>query len=208
MAGLIAAASLAVEANDTVQIDDVVRTADGDITGYSELYRYANRVTAIVRTSDLDPGTAVTLWWRVYNRPQHCAVPFACAASDLDNPLVDGSQLHATTVVAEAADGTATAVATLYRTAARAQGGESLADTLVEGHLKGRGLRRPLNAEVEVLLASHGREADPLKDGADAAATQLTTPTGTQLDCRMPGQGAAGREYRCGVLQRVDHAAP
>ena len=30
------------------------------------------------------------MWWAIYNNPEYCANP-ACAASDLNNPLVNGS---------------------------------------------------------------------------------------------------------------------
>ena len=193
--------------DDYSQTDPVVRTADAVWVGESQLLRYSNRVQAIVRTSDLDPGAAMTVWWRIYNRPQHCAVPYACEASDLGNPAVDGSQLQATAFAVEDAGGSATVVASLYRTAARAQGGQRLADSLVEGYLNGRGLRRPLNAEVELLFASHGRLADPAVVGDEAALEQLLTPSGTRLDCFDPNAPTPARSFRCGVIQKVDHAA-
>ncbi len=188
------------------QVDPIVRTADAAWVGESTLLRFSNRVQAVVRTSDLDPGAAMTAWWRIYNRPQHCAVPYACEASDLSNPRVMGSQLHATAFVAANADGTATVVASLYRMAPRAEGGQPMADSFEEGHLSGRGLRRPMHAEVELLFASHGQLADPDVTGKPAALEQLLTPFGTQLECADPQMPAAGRTYRCGVLQRVDHA--
>ncbi|MEO1245743.1 MAG: hypothetical protein AAFX56_08710 [Pseudomonadota bacterium] len=207
---LLAAALAAVQAhaeNHYSQVDPVVRTADGVWVGESHLLRYSNRVHAIVQTSDLDPGAAMTAWWRIYNRPQHCAVPYSCELSDLANPRVDGSQLQATAFVAEDADGTAVVVATLYRTAAKAEGGERFADTLTEGYLNGRGLRRPLHAEVEVLFASHGQPADPNVVGEEAALLQLLSPTGTQLECFDADVPTPARTFRCGVLQKVNHAA-
>lgn len=201
------AASLASAEAAEHQFDPVVRTADSTWVGESQLIRSPNRVQAIVRTSDLDPGAAMTVWWRIYNRPRHCAVPFACEASDLSNPAVDGSQLHATAFIVGNADGTHTIVASLYRTAARAQGGDSFDDTLSEAYLNGRGLRRPLNAEVEVLIANHGRVADPARDGEHAVLEQLLTPTGAQLGCADPAAPSPSRTFRCGVVQRVDHGA-
>lgn len=194
------------DAENMNQYDPVIRTADGAIVGDSTLQRHDNRINAIVRTTDLDPGAAMTAWWRIYNRPQNCAVAFACEASDLDNPAVDGSQLHATAFVGGDADGTATVIATLYRTAAKAQGGESLADSLTEGFLKGRGLRRPQHAEVELLFASHGRLADPTEVGEEAALDQLLSPGATPIDCDDPAVPSPGRTFRCGVIQKVNHA--
>jgi len=190
-----------------IQTDPVLRTADSVWVGESQLIRYKNRIHVIARTTDLDPGSAVTGWWRVYNRPQHCAVPYACEFSDLQNPKVDGSQLHATALVAADAEGKATIVATLYRTAAKAEGGERFADTLPEGHLNGSGLRRPLRAEVELLLANHGKLADPDTVGNEAAIAQLLTPFDTQIECFDPDLPSPGRSYRCGVIQKVSHGA-
>lgn len=208
LAVVTASAAAIAEKHAVEQVDDVVRTADGAVVGESSLYRFDNRIHAITRTSDLDPGSAVTVWWRIYNRPRFCAIPLACEASDLDNPDVDGSQLHATAHVVGRADGTATILATLYRGAVKAQGGQPISDSFDEGHLKGRGLRRPLNAEVELLFASHGRVADPVIDGSQAALDQLLTPSGTRLDCADPNAPAAGRSYRCGVIQKVNHVKP
>ncbi len=207
MASMLAA--LAAYADELVvsQVDPVVRTADQTWVGESELLRSSNRIQVVARTTDLDPGSVVTGWWRIYNRPGKCAVPFACEASDLANPDVVGSQLHATGFVVENADGDALIVASLYRTAAKAQGGNSLEQTLDEPFLNGRGLRRPLHAEVELLLASHGRVADPSYVGSDAALAQLLSPTGTQLECADPAAVSASRTFRCGVLQKVNHPA-
>lgn len=203
---MLLAAIAHAEGNGTSQFDPVIRTADGAAVGDSTLLRFPNRVNVVMRTTDLDPGAAMTAWWRIYNRPQHCAVPYACEMSDLDNPDVDGSQLQATAFVAGNADGTATVVATLYRSAAKAQGGESFAHSLTEAYLKGRGLRRPMHAEVELLLASHGRLADPLDVGEEAALAQLMSPGATPLDCHDPAQATPGRSFRCGVLQKSNHS--
>ncbi len=197
--------SVVADTSDS-QTDQVARTADGVWVGESYLLRTPTRVQAIVRTSDLDPGATMSVWWRIYNRPQHCATPFVCEVSDIDNPKVDGSQLHATAFEVSAANGAATVVASLYRTAAYAQGKTRFADALSEGYLKGRGLRRPMHAEVELLLASHGRSADPDVVGPTAAVDQLLTPGGTRLDCVDPNSPVAQRTFRCGVIQRVDHS--
>lgn len=203
--GCVLPASL-VRAEGSSQYEPIVRTADGAVVGDSTLLRYSNRINAIVRTSDLDPGAAMTVWWRIYNRPRHCAVPFACELSDLGNPDVDGSQLHATAFVVGNADGTATVIASLYRTATNAQGGESLAESFTEGYLNGRGLRRPMGAEVELLLANHGALADPVMVGEQAALDQLLSPGATPIDCNDPDMPTPARTFRCGVIQKANHS--
>lgn len=84
LATIAASVVATAEKHAAEQVDDVVRTADGTVVGESSLYRFDNRIHAITRTSDLDPGSAVTVWWRIYNRPRFCSVPFACEASDLE----------------------------------------------------------------------------------------------------------------------------
>ncbi|MEO0997638.1 MAG: hypothetical protein AAFX58_08970 [Pseudomonadota bacterium] len=196
--------SLPGVADDYRQTDTVTRIADGEPVGTASTLRTKNRLQSIVRTTDLDPGSVVTVWWRVYNRPQHCAIPYACNVGDLANKAVDGSQLHGTAFTVSESDGSALIVASLYRTAARAQGGPSFGSSLTEGYLSGRGLRRPLHADAELVLVSHGRRADPAIDGDEAAAEQLLTPGGTSLDCADPGNGSPARTYRCGALQIVN----
>lgn len=203
---VLAAPALADEPYAT-QTDPIVRIGDGVWVGESTLLRFANRIQAIIRTGDLDPGAAVTVWWRIYNRPQNCAVAFACEASDLDNPAVDGSQLHASAFAVDDADGSATVVASLYRTSARIPGRGRFRDSLPEGYLRGSGLRLPKTAEIELLVANHGRVADRSIVGDEAALAQLLTPTGTQIDCLDPSTVASARGFRCGVIQRVDHSA-
>ncbi len=193
-------------AEDHTQYDPVTRTADGTVVGDSTLLRYRNRINAIMRTSDLDPGAAMTVWWRIYNRPKHCAVRYACEMSDLSNPDVDGSQLHATAFVVGNADGTATVIASLYRTAANAQGGEAFPESLAEGFLNGRGLRRPMDAEIELLFASHGALADPVMAGEQAALEQLLSPGATPIDCIDPDMPTPARAFRCGVIQKANHS--
>ncbi len=200
--------SLPATADDYRQTDTVTRIADGEPVGTASTLRTQNRLQSIVRTTDLDPGSVVTVWWRVYNRPQHCAIPYACNVGDLTNDAVDGSQLHGTAVAVSEADGSALIVASLYRTATRVQGGASFSASLTEGYLSGRGLRRPLHADAELVLVSHGRRADPAIDGDEAAAEQLLTPGGTSLDCADPGIDSAGRTYRCGALQIVNLPPP
>lgn len=208
--GLTVLAMLAIpsisNANAETDFAPVLRTADNQIVGDSTLLRFSNRVQAVIRTSDLDPGAAMTVWWRIYNRPRHCAIPYACELSDLSNPMVDGSQLHATAFVAEDARGSAIVVATLYRTARKAQGGQRFDESLSEPYLSGRGLQRPTNAEVELLIASHGAVADPILVGEDGALEQLLTPGGTPIECEDPAQTTAARTFRCGVIQKANHS--
>ena len=56
----------------------------------ASLSRNNDGVLGTISTSGLTPGHVVTLWWAVFNNPQFCATS-GCAASDLNNPAVNGS---------------------------------------------------------------------------------------------------------------------
>jgi hypothetical protein len=51
----------------------------------------AKVITATVETAALEPQTAYSIWWVVFNRPKYCALPYECAGADLGNPAVEGS---------------------------------------------------------------------------------------------------------------------
>lgn len=53
---------------------------------------YRNKVVDINVTSKaLAPDTAYSIWIAAFNRPQHCAEPYACGLGDLGNPQVKAS---------------------------------------------------------------------------------------------------------------------
>lgn len=56
----------------------------------ASLSRNNDAVFGEVSTSGLTPGHVVTVWWSIFNNPEYCAAA-ACAASDFNNPLVNGS---------------------------------------------------------------------------------------------------------------------
>lgn len=51
------------------------------ITGTSTLHRNKNGITVNFKAEDLYPG-AYTIWWVIWNNPEDCGTPFACADSD------------------------------------------------------------------------------------------------------------------------------
>jgi len=59
------------------------------------LVRTDTGLTMTIHTSGLDPGAAYTVWWVIYNNPQHCATD-PCTFADLDNADVQGTILNAT----------------------------------------------------------------------------------------------------------------
>jgi hypothetical protein len=59
------------------------------------LVRTDTGVTITIHTSDLVPGAVHTLWWFIYNNPEHCATD-PCRFVDFDNPDVQATTLYAT----------------------------------------------------------------------------------------------------------------
>jgi hypothetical protein len=56
----------------------------------ASLSRNNDAVLGEISTSGLTPGHVTTVWWSIFNNPEFCANP-ACAASDFNNPAVNGS---------------------------------------------------------------------------------------------------------------------
>jgi hypothetical protein len=75
------------------------RFADGSIVEGSSamLVRTDTGVTITIHTSDLPPGAAHTVWWAIYNNPEHCAAhPDPCTFDDLFIEAVQGTSFNAT----------------------------------------------------------------------------------------------------------------
>jgi hypothetical protein len=75
-----------------------VTAADGSVTGYSVLRRGGTEARFRLLTSKLEAGHAYTIWWVVFNHPEHCAgatSPVRCGMADMANPDVDASALFA-----------------------------------------------------------------------------------------------------------------
>jgi hypothetical protein len=115
------------------------------VGGAVTMYRGINVVDAAVATSGLDQNAAYTVWWVVFNRPNHCVG--GCGEDDLARPEVRPSVFYAAGFVT-GNDGTANVTAHLE------------AGALPEGVdvLLGRGLHRGngLRAEIHLVVRSHG----------------------------------------------------
>jgi hypothetical protein len=71
----------------------VYSIADGSEVGSSKIVRNKNGVTVTLNTSGLEPGSAVTIWWVVFNNPNECVD--GCDETDLGNPNVAGDVIYA-----------------------------------------------------------------------------------------------------------------
>ena len=128
---------------------------DSEVIGaWSILNRDYNKVVTNLHTKWLEPGTAVTLWWVIFNDPSKCTHPeggFRCGKEDL--PEFGGDNSAKTSIVY--ADGK------VIRDSAGHDGLGNF-DARLEtwdksGVLSGEGLTNPLGADVHLVLKSHGR---------------------------------------------------
>ncbi len=129
------------------------------------LVRAKDGVFATFHTSGLEPGTAVTAWFAIFNFPRHCATR-PCTSADLTNPDVLASVLHFGGRII-GADGTATFGA--FRAVGDATGAGGPPGT------PNLGLLRPRTAEIHLVTRTHGAAA--LDDPA-TLAEQLGTFNG------------------------------
>ncbi len=67
--------------------------ADNSELGSSTLIRNKNGVSLTLNTSGLEPGSAVTVWWIVFNNPNACVD--GCDGTDLGDPNVAGDVIYA-----------------------------------------------------------------------------------------------------------------
>jgi hypothetical protein len=116
--------------------------ATGEIVGTSQTVRNDGGVNYVLKTSQLTPGDAVTMWFGVYNNPDACAAS-PCDFPDALNPATEADFLYAAGHVI-GGSGQATFA-----------GHRSVGDT--EGSIfSGVGLLNPMGAEIQLIVRSHG----------------------------------------------------
>jgi hypothetical protein len=106
------------------------------------LVRTDKGVTMTIHTSGLDPGAAYTVWWVIYNNPEHCQSDVCTDPPDFGNPDVQATLLHATGHVI-GNNGVGNFAAHL------AEGDPSSGDEL--------GLVDASKAQIELVVRSHGQ---------------------------------------------------
>ena len=97
-----------------------------------------------LKTAELEPNTAVTIWWVIFNNPEQCAgyPDTECGLADLENPDVAAEITYATGEV--------------VNRNGRARFSASLAPGHTAQEWFGNGLINPTTAEVHVIVHSHG----------------------------------------------------
>ena len=95
-AGLVAMLASALPASAaTHSHTKMMRTGDGSIVNgsVSKLTRHDDALSMKVKTRELEPGAAYTVWWVVFNHPENCID--GCDGDDVGSPAVDGTILWA-----------------------------------------------------------------------------------------------------------------
>jgi hypothetical protein len=174
-------ATLATPAARSTQ--PVVQTWDGTQVGISTLVRTDAGLSASFKSSGLPAGQAVTLWFVIFNNPSACGGP--CGLADLlFNLAAEGDFLVGAGHVT-GASGTANFGAHLAV-------GDTSGSAFPEIGMPARpiGLTDPWNAQVGLLLHSHG----PAVPG-QVLASQISSFTGGCTvflgDLELPGSGIA-----------------
>lgn len=120
--------------------EDSGRTGAVDAAS-AELVRYESGLSFQMRTEELTPGNAYTLWIIVINDPQACESS-PCSASDiLENTDTDSQVLFADGTVAGGSRGTLAG---------------SISVGPLDGWLPDRSLRDPFTAEIQLVINDHG----------------------------------------------------
>lgn len=114
---------------------------------FSVLMRNDGGVAVRVHSRALAKG-AYTMWWVIFNHPEHCDVPFACGPDDFPflggDPAVKVSIQFATGFIVPSNNGKV-----------RADAGLATGE-VTKNLIPGNTLEEPMGAEVHVVLRTHG----------------------------------------------------
>ena len=172
--------------------NDVQWFSDASVVrdGRSTLVRHDDSISMHLHTSELESGTAVTIWWVIFNNPEKCTHPegpFRCGPNDLQikggNRNVGSSVLYA--------------AGHAIGTSGRSGFGATLDKGITEGALFGPGLTNPHRADVHLVVRSHG----PLIHGL---TREMTRTFGAGCNNAPPGTGTPGSNT-CRDLQFSVH---
>lgn len=151
---MLPGAASAADASAQSSRSDVRRMITDELVegAWATLTRKDAGAAAILHTGGLDPGSAYTLWWVVFNHPDRCLGRHAglrCGPTDLFNPDVDASLLWAAGAVAGS-----TGEATFE---SRLAGGDNAGAFVMPGMQDpSPGLTQPHTAEIHLVVRNHG----------------------------------------------------
>ena len=177
----------------------VFRFSDSAAVGSSKLVRTDSGVSMTLKTSELEPGNAVTVWWVIFNNPGECDAP--CDEPDLFKLGVDGSFGYA--------------AGNIVGANGKINFGGHLAEGDTSGMVMGPGLLDTSKAEIHLAVHPHGPKIPGLVD------SQVSTFLG---GCRidewvgllgllgiseeaLPLRGEPGPNV-CATVQGAAHPAP
>ena len=111
-------------------------------------------VEATITSRALEADTAYSIWWAVFNRPQFCNVPYECGVGDLEiqggDPRVRASVFWGGGFVSDSMG--------YANTAITLRPGRTSRELFAQS--RPYGLRNLRNAELHVVLRSHGLAGD------------------------------------------------
>lgn len=127
----------------------------GTPMGTSLIVRQNDGVLALLRSADLTPGEAVTMWWVLFNAPEHCT-DHECGDDDLTNTAARPDILYADGKIIRDSNANGASWRDAYFFAARAEGTAdgSINPALLE--MPALGLEDARRAEVHLVLRTHG----------------------------------------------------
>jgi len=207
-AGAAAALLLAAGPPAFASVDEGVSTAgvyfwaDPETSvGDSTLRRTDHGVVASFAAGSIEPSSAITLWWVVFNQPEHCSAP-GCGEDDIfvGGDLaadLNADGIAAADIVSGYAAGTLAAPdGTVYLSAALAEGDLGTDLILGEGAL----LKNAPGAEIHLVARSHGPAIGGLED------VQTTSFAGGCETMLLPPE-VPDAEGECANLQYSLHPA-
>lgn len=152
-AGLLMWVNSAAHSSESVDVSDhVLFNTDTVVDGATVLVRDRNQnsVTANLSSRALEPDTAYSIWWAVFNQPQYCAEQFNCVVNDLEvfggDSRIQASVFWAGGVLSDQAGIANISLNLRQGTTTR----ELFAQT--EPH----GLQNLMGAEIHLVLRTHG----------------------------------------------------
>ena len=128
------------------------RTPDRNVVGTSTVNRHGNSVSMTLHTSEIDPGTAITVWWVFFNFPGYCATT-PCTAADLFNPDV---QADVTAATGNIVGNKGTINLAAQRSVGDLDGSAwPFLNPFFESNVPIVGLLNPMGAEIHLVVRSH-----------------------------------------------------
>jgi hypothetical protein len=189
----------------TAATSDVYRFADmeGVAGARAELLRTPDALRTRTHTAELDHGHVITLWWVIFNHPEHCehgAAGMSCGEGDLFDGPTGPTGVEPSCVYA---DGSVVGGNGRARFQDRITVGDSPRDSCIDffveqvPELQGtdHGLTNPRGAEVHLVLRSHGPRIPGL------VFEQRRTFAGGCLEFLEPGATHELEPGQCSDLQ-------